>query len=170
MQAENFQYWMEAATREERPYTANWDRVVDIIQTYFWYGRLLTECMWQMVVLIPKGNGGFRGNGILEVLWKALLRVINRRIRAAVKFHGVLHGFWVGWGMGTASLETKLLQQLTDMREEVLYKVFLNLRKAYDELDRERCMEILVGYGVGPRTERILRQYWDHLSMVARAG
>ena len=72
--------------------------------------------------------------------------------------------------MGTASLETKLLQQLTDMREEVLYKVFLNLRKAYDELDRERCMEILVGYGVGPRTERILRQYWDHLSMVARAG
>ena len=170
MQAEHLQYWMEAATREERPYTANWDRVVDIIQTYFWYGRLLTECMWQMVVLIPKGNGGFRGNGILEVLWKALLRVINRRIRAAVKFHGVLHGFWVGWGMGTASLETKLLQQLTDMREEVLYKVFLNLRKAYDELDRERCMEILMGYGVGPRTERILRQYWDHLSMVARAG
>ena len=31
-------------------------------------------------------------------------------------------------------------------------------------------MEILVGCGVGPPTEKILRHYWDHLSMVARAG
>ena len=102
MQAEHLQYWMEAATREERPYTANWDRVVDIIQTYFWYGRLLTECMWQMVVLIPKGNGGFRGNGILKVLWKALLRVINRRIRAADQGGGKVSwcATWLLGGLG----------------------------------------------------------------------
>ena len=31
-------------------------------------------------------------------------------------------------------------------------------------------MDIIVGYGVGPWTERILRYYWDHLSMVTRTG
>ena len=36
------------------------------------------------------------------------------------------------------------------MREEVLYVIFLNLTKAYDALDRSRCLDILEGYGVGP--------------------
>ena len=31
-------------------------------------------------------------------------------------------------------------------------------------------MEIIVGYGVSPWMERIIRYYWDHLSLVARAG
>ena len=30
-------------------------------------------------------------------------------------------------------------------------------------------MKILVGYGIGPQTERILRFYWEHLFMVAQA-
>ena len=37
-------------------------------------------------------------------------------------------------------------------------------------LERERIMDILVGYGFGPRAERILRFYWENISMVARAG
>ena len=72
--------------------------------------------------------------------------------------------------MGTTYLKSNLLQKLTTVREEVLYEVFLDLRKAYDTLEWERCMEILVGYRVGPRTEIILRYYWDHLSMVNRVG
>ena len=28
--------------------------------------------------------------------------------------------------------------------------IFLDLHKAYDALDRSRCLEILEGYGVGP--------------------
>ena len=31
-------------------------------------------------------------------------------------------------------------------------------------------MNILVGYGIGPRTERVICLYWGHLRMVARAG
>ena len=46
------------------------------------------------------------------------------------------------------------------MREEVLYNVFLELQKYYDALEIERCTEILIGYGVGPHTKRILRHYW----------
>ena len=77
--------------------------------------------MWQTVILIPKGNGGFRGFGLVELLWKALLGVINQWIGAAVQFHNVLHGLQVGWGTGTTSLKAKLLQKLTKIREEILY-------------------------------------------------
>ena len=38
----------------------------------------------------------------------------------------------------TSSLLAKLLQQLADRREEVLYMIILDLTKAYDALDRSR--------------------------------
>ena len=47
-----------------------------------------------------------------------------------ITYHNALHGFWAGRGMGTAILEDKLLQQLTYMREAVLFEVFLYLQKA----------------------------------------
>ena len=57
-----------------------------------------------------------------------------------------------------------------DSRVEVLYVIFLDLTKAYDALDRSRCLDILEGYGVGPSARRLLTTYWRRLTMVARAG
>ena len=48
--------------------------------------------------------------------------------------------------------------------------IFLDLHKAYDALDRYRCLEILEGYGVGPQARKLLQTYWQRLTMVARAG
>ena len=45
---------------------------------------------------------------------------------------------------------------------------FINIHKAYDALDRSRCLDILEGYGVGPREYRILHTYWSRMKMVAR--
>ena len=56
------------------------------------------------------------------------------------------------------------------MRDEVLYMIFLDLTKAYDALDRYRCLEILEGYGVGPSARRLLNTYCLRLTMLARAG
>ena len=78
-----------------------------------------------------------------------------------ISFHDTLHGFRAGRGTGTAALVAKLLQQLTAMEEAVLFEVFLDLQKAYDCLDRERSLDLLTAYGVGPRTFRLLRMYWD---------
>ena len=46
--------------------------------------------------------------------------------------------------------------------------IFLNLHKAYNALDRSRCMEILEGYSVGPQSCRLLQTYCRRLTMVAR--
>ena len=47
--------------------------------------------------------------------------------------------------------------------------IFLDLTKAYDALDRSRCLGILEGYGVGPGARRLLHNYWHRLTMAARA-
>ena len=48
--------------------------------------------------------------------------------------------------------------------------IFLVLTKAYEALDRTRCLEILEDYGVGPSARRLLTTYWRRLTMVARTG
>ena len=96
--------------------------------------------------------------------------ILNRRFKSSVTYHDALHGFRAGHGTGTVTLEAKLLQQLAAMKEKVPYVIFLYLNKAYDALDRSRCLEILEGYGVGPNTRRLLKTYWRRLTMVPRAG
>ena len=96
--------------------------------------------------------------------------ILNRRFTASITYHDALHGFREGRGTGTATLEFKLLHELSALREEGLYVIFLDLTKAYDALDKSRCLEILEGYGVGPNARRLLTNYWRRLTMMARAG
>ena len=67
------------------------------------------------MVPIPKGNEDFRGFGLVEVLWKVLLGVINWHIGEAVQFHDVMHSFQEGLGVGTASLEAKFSSSLRQL-------------------------------------------------------
>ena len=48
--------------------------------------------------------------------------------------------------------------------------IFLDLHKAYDALERSRCLEILEGYDVGTRARGLLQNYWKRITMVARTG
>ena len=146
---------------------ANWDRVVDLVHTVFREGRLAEEVTWQAVVLIPKGKQYYRVVGLMEVMWKVVAAILNRRLMTSITFHDFLHIFRAVRGTGTATLEAKLLQKLAALREEFLYVVFLDLHKAYYALDRSRCLEILEGYSVGPRARRLLQTYWRRLTMVA---
>ena len=117
------------------------------------------ESTWQAVVFIPKGKKGYRGIGLVEVIWKVVAVILNRPFTSSITYHDVLHGFQAGRGMGTATLEAKQIQQLAAMREEVLYVNSLDLTKAYDALNSSRCLEILEGYGVSPSARRLLKTY-----------
>ena len=96
--------------------------------------------------------------------------LLNYRLMEEITFDDVLHGFQVSRGMGTPAFEANLLQQLTAMRDAVLFKVLLDIHKAYDALYRERCLVIIATYRVGPRKIRPLRTYWGHLTMMDRDG
>ena len=60
-----------------------------------------------------------------------------------------------------------LLPQVAYLRKAVLHAIFLELNKAYDALDRSRCLGVLEGYGMGTRELRFLRRYLERLKMVA---
>ena len=62
--------------------------------------------------------------------------------------------------MGTATLEAKIAQHLVGLAHKPLFWVFLDVRKAYDALDRGGCLEILRGYGMGNHLARLLENYW----------
>ena len=64
--------------------------------------------------------------------------ILKRNLTSVIGVHGTLHGFRVGKVMMNASLEPKLLQHLTAMREAVMYKLLLDLQKVYAALDRYR--------------------------------
>ena len=83
-------------------------------------------------------------------MWKLVAVILNLRLMASITFHDFLHGFRAGRGTGTATLESKILWKLVELREEVPYVILLDLHKAYDTLERSRCLEILEGYGVEP--------------------
>ena len=71
--------------------------------------------------MIPKRGVDYCDIGLLEVVCKEVTVIINRRFTAR---------FWAGCGMGTATLEVKLLHQVADMREAVLHTIFLDLHKS----------------------------------------
>ena len=106
----------------------------------------------------------------MEVIWKTVTVILNCRLRMAITFHDVIHGFHSGRGEVIASLKTNMPQQLADMREEVLYNILLDLHKAYYALDRDIYLGILAAYKMGSRAIRLLWWSWDRLTMVTQAG
>ena len=143
----------------------------DIFQAELRNGTFAKESIWKTAVLIPRGAiRYFRGIGLVKVFCKAVTSLLNLRLMSSIKFHDLMHGFGEVRGTGTVDLKDKLIQQLMAMREAVLFEVFLDIQKAYAALDWDRCLDILVAYGVDPRSLRLLWTYWEQLTMVARAG
>ena len=72
--------------------------------------------MCKTVILITKWKGDLRGFGLIEVLWKEIVSLLNRWSMAAISFHDTLHVFQAGRGTGTSDLDANPLQQITAMR------------------------------------------------------
>ena len=117
------------------------------------------------MVLIPKGGGGYRGIGLLEPIWKVIEVIMDKRLNE-VEFRDSLHGFRAGRGTGTAIIEAKLAQQLAFREQAPLYGVFIDLRKAFNSMDRGRCLEVLEGYGASPKMLRLIKHFWDEAELM----
>ena len=159
----------EEEQEDKRGRGDKWRVLVQLLQTIWEHGSIPQQMTWMVIVLLPKGGGDYRGIGLLEPLWKVVEVLMDKRF-LAIKFHDCLHGFLAGRGTGTATMEVKLAQQLAYREQEAWYQIFLDLRKAYDAMDRGRCLEILAGYGVGPKLIRLLSHFWAEAKLACRTG
>ena len=82
--------------------------------------------------------------------------------------HDTLHRFRAGIGREGATLEAKMSQKLSGIAYEPLFQLFLYIRKAYDLLYWERCLELLRGYRLRPNLARILENYLQIQSIVPK--
>ena len=103
-------------------------------------------------------------------MWKVCSVVVICWLKRSVVLHNDLHGFRERRGTGTAMLEAKLAQKLAGITHEPLFQVLLDVRKAYDSLDRYQRLELLRGYGMGPKLARILDNYWKRQWIVPKVG
>ncbi len=63
-----------------------------------------------------------------------------------------------------------MTQQLAHIEQTPFYGVFIDLKKAFDAMDRERCLLILEGHGAGPNMRQLIRHFWDEATNVCRAS
>ena len=70
----------------------------------------------------------------------------------------------------TATTKVKLTQQLVYLEQHLLFGIFIDLKNAYDAMDREQCLDLLEAYGVGPKLLWLLQHFWDEAGIVYRAG
>ncbi len=87
----------------------------------------------------------------------------------AIKFNDTLNDFCNDRGTDTAIMEDKLAQQMAFMEQELWFMAFINLKKAFDSMEQEQCLDILLGYGVGPNMCRLIKKIWDKAVLVCRA-
>jgi Reverse transcriptase (RNA-dependent DNA polymerase) len=147
-----------------------WAIVLTLVQTAFDTGIIASHMAEGILCLLPKSDGSFRGISLLETLHKVCTAIIHLRMSSSIEFHSWIHGFRRHRGTGTAILEAKLEMQLANNSYRPLFQIYLDLKKAYDSLDRERTLLILAGYGVGPRTCRLIQQIWDHQLLIPRSA
>ena len=161
--------------REEKEEEGNvgagdaWRTFLKLIEQLWETGCIPQQMLWMVIVLLPKGGGDYRGVGLLDPIWKVVEVVMDNRLKV-LDYHDCILGFLAWQGTETAPTEVKLAQQLAYIEQVPLYGVFIDLRKAYDAMDRGRCLDILKAYGVGPKMLKVIGFFWDHAVLVCRAG
>ena len=170
---DDIKVWYEDAYPEEgegnEEAMCKWKKVVNLVQKCIGEGVIPQAFEYGILVIIPKDDtGGVRGIGLLESIHKLISQVINLRMATSIQFCEEVHGFRKQRGTFTAIGETKIRTQMATCNSETLYQVFLDLRKAYDSIDRGRVLKLLEKYKVGPNLRRYINNVWQKQHFVLR--
>jgi hypothetical protein len=173
MCTEHLKEWLLGMVEEEEKGTEGagdkWRLFKELAQSIWEHGCIPEQMTWTVIVLLPKGGGEHSGIGLLEPCWKVMESNLVQRL-SAIQCHDSLHGGINKKGMGTATIEVKLTQQLAFLDHKPWHQIFLDLHKAYDAMDWEKTLEILADYGIGPKALRIIQRFWNHAKQVCHTG
>jgi Reverse transcriptase (RNA-dependent DNA polymerase) len=157
LRAEEIQQWMRQEDKTD------WNHLTTLIRHIFQTGQVPQRLAFSTLVLLPKHDGGVRGIGLLEPIWKVIALIIKDRIIDAVQFDDSLHGFLPRRGTGSAILEAKLHLDIQTATGNTRYQAFIDISKAYDSVCRQKLLYILRQYGAGPNVLNILSNFWQQL-------
>ena len=65
-------------------------------------------------------------------MWNVYSVLVNCWLKNSVLLYNALHGFREGRGTGMAMLEANMTQQMAGLAHKPLFKVLLDVRKAYE--------------------------------------
>ena len=91
MKAEHLKSWLQEATREKDLETEAWGKVASVTQVAFWGGFVPEAMMWKTMVLILKGDRGYRGMGMVEATRKICTSIMSSRLQSSILIHDALH-------------------------------------------------------------------------------
>jgi hypothetical protein len=157
MWAEHLKEWLQGMKLEEDPETGpnnvgmgdRWRALAWLVQAIWDEGRIPLELGWVVTVVILKSGRDNCSIGLLKPIWKVIKRVMDHRLKV-IALKNSLHSCRNGQGTGTAVIKANLTQQLAHIEQAPFYRVFIDLKKAFNTMDQERCLFILEGHGVGP--------------------
>jgi hypothetical protein len=90
---EDLKEWWDTAWRDKDHDTKEWENFVELVQHIFETGNLPLELNWSVLVAIPKGDGGFREIGLVEIIWKLISSIIDSKLNHKTILDPALHGF-----------------------------------------------------------------------------
>ena len=73
-----------------------------------------------------------------------------------------MHGFRKGHGCRTAIFQDKIWTRYQQNMGNTVFKAFIDIKAAYDMVDRDKLLHILTLNGVGTRTINVLKSYWEN--------
>ena len=154
-------------------------RKIQSVQMEYCHGYNTAE-VWDRVAVVgfhlgyicpsPQGRLWVLSNRPCGVLCKFIAIIIYLHLVDSIKLCDVLHRFIAWRGTETATLESKLLHNIVGMQKEVLYEIFVDTQKYYDEMDWWEYLAMLEGYGVVPQVCHIMIWYWYWSTIVERAS
>jgi hypothetical protein len=132
------------------------------------YREIPPQLLWVIIMLIPKGGADHQGIRLLKPIWKVCKCVMDLRLNA-FNLHDLLHGCCNKGGTRTVGIG-KIGPTASSLGAQAPFcGVFLDLKKAFNSMDRERCLLTLEGYGVGSRMIRLIWNFRHNTVLVCRA-
>ena len=153
------------------------DRLLQLMQDIWRDGEVVADWKDAEIVPVPKKGDlqscdNWRGISLLDVVGKLFARNIQERLQHIAE--DVMSESQCGFGKGRGCCDMIFVaQQLVEKaqeHQELLFTLFVDLRKAYDSVPRLALWQVLKKLGVPPQMLKIITSFHEDTQAEVRIG